>query len=66
MATTAPQQPCRQLNLEEQGEIIGMWKCGVSFVAIALNLELKANTVQKVWNYYAKLGLIVTLVGLPT
>jgi transposase len=54
-----PQPPRRQLKSEERGEIIGMRKCGATFTAIAMNLELKRDTVRKVWNYYKETGRIV-------
>ena len=52
------QPPRRQLTVAERAEIIGMRKCGATFVAIGLNLQLKRNTVQKVWHYYEKTGLV--------
>ena len=54
-----PQPPRRQLKSEERGEIIGMRKCGATFTAIAMNLELKCDTVRKVWNYYEETGHVV-------
>jgi hypothetical protein len=55
----APPPQRRQLKPEEWGEIIGMRKCGVSFATIAMNLELKCDTVRKVWNYYKETGHVV-------
>jgi transposase len=49
----------RQLKSGERGEIIGMRKCGATFIAIAMNLELKRDTVRKVWNYYEETGRVV-------
>jgi len=54
-----PQPPRRQLKSEERGEIIGMRKCGATFTAIAMNLELKCDTVRKVWNYYEETGRVI-------
>ena|SRR2546423_12298863 len=55
----APLPQRQQLKPDERGEIIGMRRCGVTFPTIAMNLDLKCDTVRKVWNYYEETGRVV-------